>query len=77
MTNGITPKEKRVSQLAKKNLEDIKALLDDFSLPEHKNLTAMLVNEEDEQGPVKIVDEHGAVVYLMPRDVYDAIMHDD
>lgn len=77
MTNGIIPKEKRVSQLAKKNLEDIKALLDGFSLPEHKNLTAMLVNEEDEQGPVKIVDEHGTVVYLMPRDVYDAIMHDD
>ena len=61
-----------LNDLSENDWSELKALLD-VPFPIHKNLTAMLVNEEDEQGPVQIVNEHGTVVYLMPRDVYDEI----
>jgi hypothetical protein len=61
-----------INDLSKNDWSELKALLD-VPLQTYKNLTAMLVNEEDEQGPVQIVNEHGTVVYLMPRKVYDEI----
>ena len=60
--------------MSDKDLSQIQTLLD-VPLPMHKDLTAILMDEEDEQGPVKLVNKDGAMIMMMPRSVYDELMN--